>query len=218
MGQSSWCFTLGLCLSIATNLKPGCPFNFLFIDDPIQSWDEEHSAQFIEIVRNLVSKGKQVILLTHNKTWLNRLRRGCRSFNGLYYEITYYDESGPTIIKEPWCTWTQRLEGVYSISNDKTADAVRLQHADVELRLAVTDITSALYLKFKAVEKDANKLNAAQVRKCLLECGIPDPLINRINETFDITDDSHHITDYSTHRERIKRYHSYVCQLAQYLK
>jgi len=209
---------LGLCLSIATNLKPGCPFDSLFIDDPIQSWDEEHSAQFIEIVRNLVIKGKQVILLTHNKNWLDLVRKGCRSFNGLYYEITYYNESGPTIIEKPWCTWTQRLEEVYAISNDETADAVRLQHADEELRLAVTDITSALYLKIKGVQKDANKLNAREVRKCLLECGLPDGLIDRINQTFDITDDAHHITDYSTHRERIRCYHNYVHELAQTLK
>ncbi|GAI83467.1 unnamed protein product, partial [marine sediment metagenome] len=59
---------LGICLSIATNLKSGCPFGFLFIDDPIQSLDEEHEAQFVGILRKLVDNEKQIILLSHNKS------------------------------------------------------------------------------------------------------------------------------------------------------
>lgn len=208
---------LGLCLSVATNLKPGCPFDFLFIDDPIQSWDEEHAAQFIDIIRELVKKGKQVILLTHNKNWLNHVRTGCRSLNGFYYEIISYTKTGPNIVEKPWCTWRQRLDEVYAIANDETADSVRLQHADEELRLVVTDITSALYLKIKGVKKDANRLNASEVRKCLVECSLPDKLIDHIHETYQITDDAHHITDYTTNRERIRRCHGYVHDLSKYL-
>lgn len=73
---------LGICLSIATNLKPGCPFGFIFIDDPIQSLDQEHEAQFVGVLRKLVDNGKQVILLSHNKSWLDQVRTGCRSLNG----------------------------------------------------------------------------------------------------------------------------------------
>jgi len=209
---------LGLCLSVATNLKPECPFDFLFIDDPIQSWDEEHAAQFIEIVRKLIKKGKQVILLTHNKNWLGQLRTGCHSFNGFYYEIISYSKSGPNIVQKPWCSWTQRLDEIDAILKDETADTVRLQQAEEEIRLAVTDLTSALYSKTKGVKKDANKLNAREVRKCLVECNLPDDLIDRIDQTFETTDDAHHITDYSPHRERIRRYHSYVHELAASLK
>jgi hypothetical protein len=209
---------LGLCLSIATNLKPGCPFNFLFIDDPIQSWDEEHAAQFIEIMRDLVKKGKQVILLTHNKKWLDQVRTGCRSFNGFYYEITSYSKSGPNIVQKPWCSWTQRLDEIDAILKAETADTVRLQQAEEEVRLAVTDLTSALYYQKKGVHKDANKLNARNVRKCLVECNLPADLIDRIDQTFQTTADAHHITDYSPHRERIRRYHSYVHELAKTLE
>jgi hypothetical protein len=209
---------LGLCLSVATNLKPECPFNFLFIDDPIQSWDEEHAAQFIDIIRELIKKGKQVILLTHNKIWLDQVRAGCRSFNGFYYEIISYSKSGPNIVQKPWCSWTQRLDEIDAILKDETADTVRLQQAEEEIRLAVTDLTSALYSKTKGVKKDANKLNARDVRKCLIECNLPTDLIDRIGQTFETTDDAHHITDYSPHRERIRRYHSYVHELAKTLK
>ena len=209
---------LGLCLSVATNSKPECPFDFLFIDDPIQSWDEEHAEQFIEIIRTLVKNGKQVILLTHNKNWLKGLRNGCRSLNGFYYEIVSYSRGGPNIVQKPWCSWTQRLGEIDAILKDATADTVRLQQAEEEIRLALTDLTSALYSKIKGVRKDANKLNASVVRKCLLECGLPNDLIDRIYRTYATIDDAHHITDYSPNRERIKRYHSYIHELARILE
>jgi len=208
---------LGLCLSIAMNLKPGCPFDFLFIDDPIQSWDAEHAEQFIEIIRKLIEKDKQVVLLTHNKNWLDRLRTGCRSFNGFYYEIVSYNKSGPNIVQKPWCGWTQRLQEVDAILKDETADTVKLQQAEEEIRLAVTDLTSKIYSQKKGVHKDANKLNDSEVRKCLVECGLPTDLINRIYQTFETTDDAHHITDYTPDRERIKQYHSYVHELSNHL-
>ena len=208
---------LGLCLSIATNLKPGCPFDFLFVDDPIQSWDEEHGAQFIEVVRKLVDKGKQVIILSHNNKWLQQLRTGCRSLNGLYYEITSYTKAGPRIVQRDWCNWKQRLDEVEAIVNDPTADSIRLQNAEGEIRLAVSDLTSVLYLNKRNLHKDANKLNSAQVRKCLVECGLPTRLIDQIGQTFETTDDAHHVTGYAAQRERIRRYRSYVQELAKCL-
>ena len=63
---------LGLCVSIAINLKGDSPFDFLIIDDPIQSWDAEHEIQFIGVIRNLVERGKQVILMSHNKNGLTK--------------------------------------------------------------------------------------------------------------------------------------------------
>jgi len=209
---------LGLCLSVAANLKPECPFGFLFIDDPIQSWDEEHADRFIEILRSLVKKHKQVILLTHNKNWLERVRAGCRSLNGLYYEIVSYNQAGPLIIQKPWCGWKQRHDEVDAILKDGTADTVRLQQAEEEVRLIITDLTSAIYSQKKRVHKDANKLNDRDVRKCLLESGLPFDLADRISQTYQTIDDAHHIADYSPDRHRIKRYHGYVSELAKYLR
>jgi len=206
---------LGLCLSIATNLKPGCPFGFLFIDDPIQSWDDEHEIQFIDVIRKLVDKGKQVILLSHNKGWIDQVRAGCRSLNGFYYEITSYTKNGPNIAQKPWCSWRQRLDEVDAILKDTTADSVRVQHAEEEIRLVVTDLTSALYLNKKGVHKDSNKLNSMSVRKSLVECGITTELTDHISQTFETTDDAHHVTDHAAQRERIRRYYNWAHELAK---
>lgn len=93
---------LGLCVSIATNLKGESPFDFLIIDDPIQSWDAEHEIQFIEVIRRLVERGKQVILMSHNRKWIDMVRSGCRTINGRFYEITGYTEAGPHIAEISW--------------------------------------------------------------------------------------------------------------------
>ncbi|GAG70352.1 unnamed protein product, partial [marine sediment metagenome] len=85
---------LGLCVSIATNLKGESLFDFLLIDDPIQSWDAEHEIQFIEVIKKLIERGKQVILLSHNRGWIDQVRSGCRTLNGSFYEITGYTEAG----------------------------------------------------------------------------------------------------------------------------
>ena len=86
---------LGLCISIAVNLKEQSPFEFLIIDDPIQSWDKDHEIQFVSVIRELVQCGKQVVLLSHNSEWIKQVRSGCADLNGLYYEITGYQESPP---------------------------------------------------------------------------------------------------------------------------
>jgi len=209
---------LGLCMSIATNLKPGCPFSFLFIDDPIQSLDEEHGVQFIDVIRKLAGKGKQVILLSHNKGWLDQVRTGCRSFNGLYYEITAYTKEGPVLMQKPWCSWRQRLDEVDAIIKDSTADSVRLQQAEGEIRLVVCDLAAALYLKTKGTHKNASSLNSAAIRAALVECGVSLELVDRIGQTFQTTDDAHHTTkEYAAQRERIKRYHSWAHDLAKIL-
>jgi hypothetical protein len=207
---------LGLCLSIATNLKPGCPFSFLFIDDPIQSWDEEHGVQFIDVVRKLVDKGKQVILLSHNKGWLDQVRSGCRPLNGFYYEITSYTKDGPNIVQKPWCSWRQRLDEVDAILKDSNADSVKLQQAEEEIRIVVADLTCALFLKNKAVYKDASKLNSASVRKLLVECGVAPKLVDHIGETFETTDDAHYApAGYAAQRQRIRCYHGWAYDLAK---
>ncbi len=82
----------------------------------------------------------------------------------------------------------------------------------------VSDLTSAVYLNKKKLHKDPNKLNSAHVRKCLVECGLPTKLIDHIGQTFETTDDAHHVTDYAAQRERITRYHSYVHELAKCLE
>lgn len=210
---------LGLCVSIATNMKGNSPFDFLIIDDPIQSWDAEHETKFIEVIRKLVEYGKQVVLLSHNSRWLNELRSGCRSLNGWFYEITGYTKTGPHISEIPWEQWKKRLEEVDAILKDSSASSVKLQQAEEEIRIAITDITSKIYFKVKGAYKSSHDLNSDKVRKILIECGVKPDLVDHIVQTFQTTDDAHHASDnYSPNREKIREYHSWVFELGNLLK
>jgi hypothetical protein len=208
---------LGLCLSIATNMKPDCPFDFLFIDDPIQSLDDAHGERFIDIIRDLVDRGKQIILLSHNKTWIDSVRKGCRSINGFCYEITGYDKNGPIIIQEDWCTWKQRLDRISAIANNTNSSSLSLQDAESEIRLAISEMTCTLYLKIKNIRKDSNSMNYSKVVKCLTECNIPNVLTDCIGQSFNTIDDSHHNPNYNPDPDRIKCYLNYLYELSKYL-
>lgn len=209
---------LGLCVSIATNLKGESPFDFLIIDDPIQSWDAEHEIQFIKVIRKLVERGKQVILLSHNRKWLDQTRSGCRSINGWFYEIMGYTEAGPHISEIPWEQWKKRLDEVDAILKDPNASSIKLQQAEEEIRIVITEITSELYLKEKGDRKGPHNLNSSKVRKMLTECSVRADLVDRIVQTFQTTDDAHHAPgDYAPQKERLRQYYSWVYELAKLL-
>lgn len=207
---------LGLCVSIATNLKSQSPFQFLLIDDPIQSLDADHEIQFIEVIRKLVESGKQIILLSHNKKWLEQTRSHCRSLNGYFYEITGYNELGPHILQVPWEKWGERLKEVDAIIKNPKSNSTQLQQAEEEIRIIVADLTSELYFKQKQIKKSAHNLNSTKVRKMLIECGVDLKIVDKIVQTFETTDDAHHAaTGYSANRERIKRYQGWANELAR---
>jgi len=210
---------LGLCVSIATNLKGESPFDFLIIDDPIQSWDAEHEIQFVEVIRKLIEQEKQIILLSHNRKWIDMVRSGCRTINGKFYEITGYNQAGPHISEMAWARWEDRLKEVSAIVKDHTASSIRVQQAEEEIRIVVAELTSEIYLKKKSVKKNPSSLNATKVRTTLVECGIEVGLVDRITETFTTTDDAHHApVDYAANKQRIKKYHDWAHELAKLLE
>lgn len=211
---------LGLCVSIATNLKGQSPFEFLIIDDPIQSLDTQHEVQFVQVIRALVEQSnKQVIVLSHNRQWLQQVCTGCRSLNGFFYEITGYTQEGPHISFLTWEKWQDRLDVVNAILQDPSAGTIKLQQAEEEIQIVIGELTSELYRKKKGISKSPHNLNSSQVEKMLIECGEDMGFVNRIVQTFDTTDDSHHApSKYCPDRERIRQYHSWTHELAKKLK
>jgi len=210
---------LGLCVSIATNLKGESPFDFLIIDDPIQSWDAEHEIQFIVVIRKLVERGKQVILMSHSGKWIDMVRSGCRTINGYFYEITGYTKTGPNIVEIPWAKWKERLAEVDAIVKDPTATNVKLQQAEEEIRIVISEVASELYFEIKGDRRNPHDLNSTKARKMLVECGIENGLVDQITLTFETTDDAHHAPmGYEAQRQRIKLYYAWANELAKLLK
>jgi hypothetical protein len=207
---------LGLCISIAINVKEQSPFEFLIVDDPIQSWDKDHETQFISVIRELVERGKQVVLLSHNGEWIKQVRTTCADLNGLYYEITGYTDSGPIITVLPWVEPKQRLQTILAITEDQSADSIRLQQAEEELRQVLHQYACMLHQSVKGTPKNPASLNESKVRKILTECGIPADLLNKVMAIFETLDDAHHASPtYSPNRQKLRQYYDTAVRLSQ---
>lgn len=206
---------LGLCMSIATALRAPGPWDFLILDDPIQSWDEEHEVQFIDVIRSLIDKEKkQIVLLSHRDQWVDQVSLGCRTINGFRYRITGYTQEGPHIMPLDWAPIDQRLREIQSIVSDPKASPVRLQQAEEEIRIAICQLTAQIAKKNLGRDRSPHNLNGKDVRAILIEAGYASPLVDKIVATFNTTDDAHHAPkNYQPNAERIRQYQGTLLEL-----
>ncbi len=91
------CISLAVYLACATRV--GSPFGFLFIDDPVQSMDEDHTEAFrIKVLQELLEKGYQIVVLTHLKNFASAIdSRYRRSWDLLRLDFLGYTKEGPRI-------------------------------------------------------------------------------------------------------------------------
>jgi hypothetical protein len=199
---------LGLCVSIASALRSPGPWLFFIIDDPIQSWDEEHETQFVGVIRDLVvEEGKQVVLLSHNRQWIKSVSLGCRSINGLHYEINKYTQDGPHLIKVEWTQIHERLREARTITNDPAATSVRLQQAEEEIRLACCQIAAEIGWHKLHRQTSPHNMNGKDVRAVLNEAGYSAAQVDKVSGMFPSADDAHHAPKhYEPNVERIRQH------------
>ncbi|HXI82607.1 MAG TPA: ATP-binding protein [Verrucomicrobiae bacterium] len=198
---------LGLCVSIATAIRSPGPWGFLIIDDPIQSWDDEHETRFIDVIRNLVEiENKQIVVLSHKGTWAKQVCQGCRTLNGIHYEITGYAKDGPHITAMDWSPIDQRLREAEAITNDIAATSVKLQQAEEEVRLAACQAASQVAKEKLGRTTSAHNMNSKDVRAILVEAGATSDLVDRISAMFVTADDAHHAPkNYTPNPHRIRQ-------------
>lgn len=209
---------LGLAMSISTYLKSNTWCDFLVIDDPIQSLDASHETQFIGVIRSLsLDHHRQVILLSHNSDWLTRVRDVNQDMDGSHYEFTGFAATGPTVSEKSWCPWKHRLDAARTIATSNTTDTVRLEHAEEEIRICVGLIVAELVRRVRGENISTRNLGSAEVRRHLMNCDVPDGILNRILTTFDSTDPAHHAQPgYAPDRSRIQTYCSWCMELANW--
>lgn len=198
---------LGLSVSIASAVRSPGPWSFLIIDDPIQSWDDEHETRFIDVIRNLVeTENKQIVVLSHKGSWARQLCQGCRTLNGFHCEITGYTKDGPHIIVMEWSTVEQRLREVDAILSDSTATSVRLQQAEEEIRLTACQMASQIAKEKLGRITSAHNMNSKDVRAILVKAGVVPADVDRISAMFVTADDAHHAPKhYTPNAQRIRQ-------------
>lgn len=198
---------LGLSVSIASAIRSPGPWGFLIIDDPIQSWDDEHETRFIDVIRSLVeTENKQVVVLSHKVNWAKQLCQGCRTLNGLHCEITRYTKDGPHIVIMEWSTIDQRLREVDAIVSDSTATSIKLQQGEEEIRLLACQVASQVAKEKLGRTTSAHNMNSKDVRVILVEAGVTADLVDRISAMFVTADDAHHAPkNYTPNIHRIQQ-------------
>jgi DNA repair exonuclease SbcCD ATPase subunit len=210
---------LGLCISIAINLKAQTPFEFLIIDDPIQSWDLDHETKFIDVIRELVKAGKQVILLSHNQQWIKQVRSTCDDLNGICYHITGYTVEGPHIAEVPWAEAKHRLNVIDGILKNPHAGPVELQQAEEEIRLVINQLAGELNIKKFGTVINTKNMTPDKVQKTLLACGVEKGVTTKLVAAFGTVDPAHHSqADYAPSKERIREYYGRATNLAETVK
>lgn len=208
---------LGLCMNIARIVKAPGPWEFIVLDDPIQSWDEEHEIQFIQVIRSLIDEGRQIILLSHRNNWIDQVALASRSLNGYRYAITGYTREGPHVSEVEWDSVDQRLREALAIANDPTSSKVRLQQGEEEIRLVASQLASQIARRTLKRDRSPHNMNASSVRTILTEAGCPATLIDRVIATFATTDDSHHAPkDYEPSAQRVRQYHGTMTELKKW--
>ena len=211
---------LGLCMSIATALRAPGPWEFLILDDPIQSWDDDHEIQFIKVIRSLAEdQGKQIVLMSHRAAWIDQVAAGCRSLNGTRYQMTGYTQDGPAVLEVPWAPVEQRLREVLAIANDPNASGVRLQQAEEEIRIAACQLAAEAARQRLDRSTATHSMNSRKARAILTEASCPPALVDRVIATFETTDPAHHAPkDYVPNAERVRQYHGTLMELDRWLR
>jgi hypothetical protein len=210
---------LGLCMSIATAIRAPGPWDFLVLDDPIQSWDDDHEYQFIDVIRALIEEeDRQIVLMSHRDAWIDQVADGCRSQNGFRYHITGYTKDGPMLKRSDWASIEERLKEILAIANDPSATPVRLQHAEEEVRIAVCQLTAEVSRIKLGRPTSGHSINSAKARTILTEAGCQGTLIDRVNASFSTTDPSHHAPkNYAPNAERVRQYYGMLTDLRNWL-
>ena len=103
---------VGLAVYIACATRSGSPFKTLFIDDPVQSMDDDHTEAFKkQVISKLLNDGFHVVLLTHMHLLAEDVASLYRARGGALFKMGRYSLSGPSIEwKGPEIT--RLLEGV----------------------------------------------------------------------------------------------------------
>lgn len=211
---------LGLCVSIASATRKIGPWEFLIIDDPIQSWDDEHEIQFIKVIRNLIEEeNKQVVVLTHKGGWAEQVCDGCRTINGNRYEIAGYAKLGPDIQSVDWASLENRINEVKTIANAPSASKVKIQQAEEEIRLISCQLAAEIARTKLSRVTSPHNMNVTAVRNILVSAGVPSDDTDFLCTFFNVSDDSHHAPKtYEANIQRVRQSLDTISKIQSWMK
>jgi hypothetical protein len=135
---------LGLSVWLMQATTPGSPFDFIMLDDPVQSMDDDHAESFMaSVIPHLLNKSsKQVIVLSHVKRITDRLRDLNLGRPHRVYHLENYTQSGPVVVEQ--IKFAKQLSEIKGGAAGN--DANRIQAVD-RLRVLIEDLVRELHLQ-----------------------------------------------------------------------
>jgi len=208
---------VGISVYLAQIMGTLSPFQFIVIDDPVQSMDEKHSTRFADIIKEILNSNYQIILLSHQMEIINAL---CNQFQDSpkfgYLEIANFDKSGP-VIKEKVPNFNKYLK---LAKRFRTGDATCRSASFNFLRKATERLTKEVYIKGKKknLAKRYESLDISKMEKLLVESGIPkyDDII-KMRETIKFSGPTSH-DDMSKNPPTPEELNRHISRLEMYWK
>lgn len=135
---------LGLAVWLMRATTPTSPFGFVLLDDPVQAMDDDHAEAFVaEVVPYLLDKsGKQVIVLSHVRTAIDKLRQLNLNRDTRHYHYENFEVGGPVIVKQ-----LRLQQALADIKGATSGNERNREYAVDRLRVLVEEFVRELYLR-----------------------------------------------------------------------
>lgn len=148
---------LGLSLYFTQRVDRNPFWNVVILDDPVQSMDDNHSSNLVDIIADICkNKGKQIIVFSHQKSFIDVIKSKFYYNDYLYYTFSMKDKKGPEIklTKGTLDNFIDRAKTLLNGSQDDINDG------GVNLRKAIEKFCfNVLTIKHKRNAKRMQKLD-----------------------------------------------------------
>jgi hypothetical protein len=183
---------LGLAVWLVRAITPGSPFGFVLLDDPVQAMDDDHAEAFVaSVVPHLLDQaGKQVVVLSHVKGVVDRLRYLNQHRDLRLYHYENYERGGPVIILQ------QRLQqALAEIKGAANGNEANRNYAVDRLRVLIEMFVRELHLiqTGSPIAANLDTANSGQLADVFRQIPGTDPAEhNGLRDTIRFCDPAHH--------------------------
>ncbi|NUM25295.1 MAG: AAA family ATPase [Candidatus Buchananbacteria bacterium] len=183
--------SLALSIYFPQRVDRNTTWNTVVLDDPVQSMDENHSHALLKILSD-ISEKKQIIILTHSKSFARKASALFSHKNPLGYSFYYNDKKGPKveINNAETLTYLDRAE-----DQAKKGDPKSLEEASQNLRKSIESLCFE-FLISKGVGFNTAKKKQEEGLKTLFSVsesnGLPSSEISKMKSFLDTSHANSH--------------------------
>ena len=149
--------SLALSIYFPQRVDRNTTWETVILDDPVQSMDENHSQALIDILIDIAVK-KQIIVLTHSKSFFRRLHARSSHLKPKVYLFYYNEDTGPSIVLDEGETLAHLN---MAEENCKKGGPRSLETSSQQLRKALESICFEFLLDKGASFSKAQKIQKA---------------------------------------------------------